>query len=196
MNKPISAITSKGSSTRERIIEAARKQLVEQGYEKFVMRELADALGIKLGNLQYYFKTREALILHVLREEAALDLLSIAAQQKKRDTAEEVFRGIVKDLVARWRGNSGVLFSTLATLSLHNKAYKQLYRTVYANFYQALEDPVRSINPNLSDAEVTLRVRLITALIDGSPMQIQVGNVQEFLNRVQAQAQMIAQAPL
>ncbi|MEH6557372.1 MAG: TetR/AcrR family transcriptional regulator [Oceanicoccus sp.] len=192
MKKKDQLITSKGSSTRDRIVEAARKQLVEKGYDQFVMRELADMLGIKLGNLQYYFKTREALILHVIEAESARDVLTIQAHQQSGDTAEEVFRAIVKDLVARWRGDSGLLFSTMGTLSLHNKAYRRVYLNVYANFYQALEGPLRNINPKISDEEVALRVRLITALIDGSPMQTGTANVQNFLNRVQAQAEIIA----
>lgn len=194
MKNKVQQITSKGLSTRERIVEAARKQLVEQGYDQFVMRELADVLGIKLGNLQYYFKTREALILHVIEAESARDILTIHAQQQRRISAEEVFRAIVQDLVERWRGDSGLLFSTLGTLSLHNKAYKRLYLAVYADFYRALEGPLRDLNPTISDEEVALRVRLITALIDGSPMQTGIGSVEDFLNRVQAQAEIIALA--
>ena len=194
MKNKVQQITSKGLSTRERIVEAARKQLVEQGYDQFVMRELADVLGIKLGNLQYYFKTREALILHVIEAESARDILTIHAHQQRRISAEEVFRAIVQDLVERWRGDSGLLFSTLGTLSLHNKAYKRLYLAVYADFYRALEEPLRDLNPTISDEEVALRVRLITALIDGSPMQTGIGSVEDFLNRVQAQAEIIALA--
>lgn len=194
MKKKDHLVTSKGSSTRDRIVDAARKQLVEKGHDQFVMRELADVLGIKLGNLQYYFKTRETLILHVIEAESARDVLTIHAHQQRKGTAEEKFRAIVQDLVTRWRGESGLLFSTLGTLSLHNKAYKRLYLTVYADFYQALEGPLRDINPKISDEEVALRVRLITALIDGSPMQTGVDSVQNFLNRVRAQAEVIALA--
>jgi AcrR family transcriptional regulator len=194
MEKAEQSHTTKGSTTRGRILQAARKQLVEQGYEAFVMRELADSLGIKLGNLQYYFKTREALILCVIETEAARDAAMIQEHQQNSETACEAFRAIVRDLVARWRGHGGVLFSTLGTLSLHNKSYRQLYRSVYADFYDALEKPLREMNPRLSDEEVRLRVRLITALIDGSPMQTQVGSMQVYLDRLQAQVELIALA--
>lgn len=187
-------ITTKGSSTRNRIVEQARKLLIEKGYEAFVMRELADTLGIKLGNLQYYFKTKEVLILEIFNLEAMQDVLTIQGHQQKRDTATEAFSAIVQDLVARWRGSSGVLFSILGTLALHNTAYKQLYRTVYQDFYLALEDCLGEMNPDISQDEVQLRVRLITALIDGSPMQTRIGKLQDYLDRVQAQAELIALA--
>ena len=187
-------LTTKGLSTRNRILQAARKQLVEGGYESFVMRELAGSLGIKLGNLQYYFKTREQLILQVIETEAAKDVLTFEQHKQEGKPANEAFRSIVQDLVTRWRGNSGVIFSTLVTLALHNKPFKQLYRSIYAKFYSALEGPLLEMNPGLSHDETALRVRLITALIDGSSMQTQVGSVQQYLERVQGQAELIAQS--
>jgi len=187
-------LTTKGLSTRNRILQAARKQLVEGGYESFVMRELAGSLGIKLGNLQYYFKTREQLILQVIETEAAKDVLTFEQHKQEGKPANEAFRSIVQDLVTRWRGNSGVISSTLVTLALHNKPFKQLYRSIYAKFYSALEGPLLEMNPGLSHDETALRVRLITALIDGSSMQTQVGSVQQYLERVQGQAELIAQS--
>ena len=185
-------LTTKGLSTRNRILQAARKQLVEGGYESFVMRELAGSLGIKLGNLQYYFKTREQLILQVIETEAAKDVLTIEQHKQEGKPANEAFRLIVQDLVTRWRGNSGVIFSTLGTLALHNKSFQQLYQSIYTKFYSALEGSLQEMNPGLSDDEIAIRVRLITALIDGSPMQIQVGSVQQYLERLQEQAELIA----
>jgi len=124
------------------------------------MRELADVLGIKLGNLQYYFKTQETLILHVIEVEASRDVLTIQTHRQKTGAAKEVFRAIVQDLVARWHGDSGLLFSTLGMLSLHNKAYKRLYLTVYADFYQALEGPLRDINPKILLRSHSYRIAL------------------------------------
>ena len=48
------------------------------------------------------------------------------------------------------------------------------------------------MNNELDDDEVRLRVRLVTALVDGSPMQTRVGDLQIFLDRVQDQAEQIA----
>ncbi len=155
------------------------------------MRELADEVGIKLGNLQYYFKTKEVLVLEVLKIEAANDVAYIASRGEHGSPRDQ-FTQIVGELVSRWRGDSGVLFSMLSTLALHSKAFRQLYRSVYGRFYQALEAPLREINPGLTDEEVALKVRLVTALVDGSPMQVQVGKIQNYLAAVKAEAERIA----
>lgn len=194
MQNQNAASTSKGSSTRDRILAAARARLIERGIEEFALREIAESLGIKLSNLQYYFKTRESLIFQVLDNEAARDRATIKAHQQNSKDAADTFRKIVHDLTTRWRGDSGVLFSTLGTLAIHNEDYRRLYRSIYADFYKALEVPIRSLNANLSDSELALRVKLITALIDGAPMQTQITKKQIFLERIQVQAESIARS--
>ena len=172
----------------------ARKRLIEFGIDQFALREIADSIEIKLSNVQYYFKTREELVLQVLIEEAARDRALIQHHQESSQSATDTFRAIVKDLTTRWRGESGVLFSTLGTLAIHNDTYRELYRAIYADFYLALEEPLKHLNPDLSTTERKLRVRLITALIDGAPMQPQMGNKPIFLKRIQVEAELIALA--
>ena len=128
-------------------------QLVEQGYEAFVMRELAESLGMKLGNLQYYFKTRESLVFHVIELEAAKDVQVIESHLQAGGSPMAAFSAVVNDLVTRWRGSTGVLFSTLTALSMHNTSFRQLYIDIYSRFYAALEKLVREVNPALSDEE-------------------------------------------
>ena len=185
------APTPKGNSTCDRIVAAARKKLVENGVDGFSLRELATSLDLKLSNVQYYFKTREVLLLHVFEREAAADVAVIEAKRSS-GSEREAFRAIVRELVIRWRGDSGILMSTLGTISLHHKEFRGLYRSVYEVFYRALEASVRGMNNELDDDEVRLRVRLVTALVDGSPMQTRVGDLQIFLDRVQDQAEQIA----
>lgn len=185
------APTPKGNSTCDRIVAAARKKLVENGVNGFSLRELATSLDLKLSNVQYYFRTREALLLHVFEREALADVAVIEAKRSS-GSEREAFRAIVRELVIRWRGDSGILMSTLGTMSLHHKEFRGLYRSIYDAFYNALEASVRSMNHKLDEEEVRLRVRLVTALVDGSPMQIRVGELQTFLDRVQDQAEQIA----
>ena len=185
------APTPKGNSTCDRIVAAARQKLVENGVDGFSLRELSTSLDLKLSNVQYYFTTREALLLHVFEREAAADVAVIEAKRSS-GSEREAFRAIVRELVIRWRGDSGILMSTLGTISLHHKEFRGLYRSVYEVFYRALEASVRGMNNELDDDEVRLRVRLVTALVDGSPMQTRVGDLQIFLDRVQDQAEQIA----
>ncbi len=182
-------LSEKGLSTRDRIVREARTTLVDRGYDGLVLRELSDCLGIKLGNLQYYFKTKDLLALEVMRIEAEQDLktLDIADGDPK-----VLLSAYIENLFYRWRGSSGVLFSMLTTLSMHKAEFKKLYRSIYNNFYRSVECLLLDLRPGLPEDEIALKARLITALIDGSSLQVNVGNVQKYLAALQSQAEKIA----
>ncbi len=181
---PPTASTSKGSTTRNAILAEARRVLVERGYQGLVMREVAESCGIKLGNLQYYFPTAEALILTVIDQEAQQDVETIRRALEQTQDPIEALRVIVEELVTRWRSDAAPIYATLNLLALHNDAYRTLYARIYANHYAALEQAIGAAVPRLSRAECAQRARLMTALIDGSSYQTRVGRKSKFLSLV------------
>src|SRR5271156_3093587 len=61
----------KGKGTRARIIGITRSILVDEGYESFVLRQIAARAGISPGNHQYYFASKKELLQAVLEPELA-----------------------------------------------------------------------------------------------------------------------------
>jgi len=55
--------------TREQILEAARKCLLDGGYASLSTRRIADAAGMGLGHIHYHFGSKRNLLLAVLAEE-------------------------------------------------------------------------------------------------------------------------------
>jgi TetR/AcrR family transcriptional repressor of nem operon len=51
---------------RERLIAAAQRMLYQHGAEKTTLAEIAAEAGVPLGNVYYYFKTKDALVSAVL----------------------------------------------------------------------------------------------------------------------------------
>jgi len=47
------------SNKRERLIQAAKDLIHKQGYNKTTLADIADNSGVPLGNVYYYFKTKE-----------------------------------------------------------------------------------------------------------------------------------------
>ena len=188
------ALTKKGETTRDRIVDAARAMLLARGYDGLVLRELAESLDITLGNLQYYFPTREALALHVLGVEGTRDALLIE-DRRRSDGPLENFRTSVRDMAVRYRGESGQLLLMITALAQHNAEFEQLYRTSYADFYPVFETLFRELNPGLAALEVAARARIVNALVEGSAFQTAVGDLDAYLDRVVAEAEAIALAP-
>lgn len=186
-------LTKKGETTRDRIVEAARTMLLDRGYDGLVLRELADSLDIKLGNLQYYFPTREALALHVLGIEGTRDAHFIE-EQRRSASPLETFRMSIRDMTTQYRSDSGRLLLMIAALAQHNVEFEQLYRDSYAAFYPVFESLLSEMKPDLPAAEVAARARIINALVEGSSMQIDVGDLDRYVDRVLTDAETIALA--
>lgn len=52
----------KKQTTREDILAATRKLFTQSGYDHVALRDIAAELGISLGNLQYYYKSKAELV--------------------------------------------------------------------------------------------------------------------------------------
>lgn len=186
---------NKGAATRDRILVEARRTLINDGYDAFVLRTVAERLDMKLGNLQYYFRTRDDLLLEVIRREALSDLESMRVIVEQEQPPLDALRQLVHALVGKWRADSGVVFTTLAFLSLHREPFRAVYRDVYSAFYDELERAIECAEPGHERIEYQQRARLLTALIDGAAMQTQTGPRGRFLESVLEAAMRIAIAP-
>lgn len=55
-------MTEKGKISRERIIEAANRLVYTKGFNQTSIADVANAVGITKGNLNYHFKSKEELL--------------------------------------------------------------------------------------------------------------------------------------
>lgn len=56
------------SDKRERLVAAAKDLIHEQGYNQTTLVDIAEASGVPLGNVYYYFKTKEDIAAAVIDE--------------------------------------------------------------------------------------------------------------------------------
>jgi len=70
-------MTKEPSGKRDRLILAARELIHSQGVERTTLADVADASGVPLGNVYYYFKTKNELVEAVVnsRMQEMTDLL-------------------------------------------------------------------------------------------------------------------------
>lgn len=187
--------TPKGSLTRARILAEARALLVEGGYDAVALREVAKRAAIKLGNLQYYFATRDALLIALIEAEAVSDIDNIGKAFDGPDTSQAALRKTVHGLITRWMGSSGTVFATLNYLSTQRPVFRALHRRIYRKFYGQLEKAIEQADPGHSKEEYANRALLLAALIDGAPIQAIAGNKQRLQRIVANQAVNIALPP-
>jgi TetR/AcrR family transcriptional regulator, transcriptional repressor for nem operon len=102
-------------SKRGRLIAAAREMIYRQGMEKTTLADIAAAAEVPLGNVYYYFKTKNDLVQAVVEAhlaEASAMLTAIeAAHDTPRDRLKALFGvlGEQGELIARYGCPHGTL---------------------------------------------------------------------------------------
>ena len=81
---------------RERLIAAAAETIYAAGVEKTTLADIAAAAGIPLGNVYYYFKTKDALVQAVVEAHQAEARAMLAAIDARLPGAARAAQGAVR----------------------------------------------------------------------------------------------------
>ena len=190
--------SSKGLQRRAQILAVARQLLVEEGYDRFVLREIAARTGMKLGNLQYYFRTREVLLEAVTRAESADDLQLLEAILGNGHPGEAQLRELTRTLLRKWSGDGGKVYAVALFLAQSQSVFRTTQREMYQQFYEHLILVLKNLQPKAHRSTLLDRARLISALLDGALLQLLSGALpsararDRFVDDVRAQAVAIA----
>ena len=168
----------KGQGTRERIIAAARAILVNEGYDKFVVRQISARAGIKPGNLQYYFANKKELLQAVLEPELARYHQAFAAVASAKSGKRRVIRAVVDLLLEEiTRKATCNIWYTVWALAPQDPDIAALMDDWYQNYLRELQSVVRSANPAISKRRAGHIACILTAIMDGLTNQIGYGKV-------------------
>ena len=165
------AVRSKGQKTRQEILDKASEVLVTKGYDALVLREIATQVGIKLGNLQYYFPTREDLVTEVVEEYHSILNQEMEELYNSRQTPKTKLLTMVNFYVDRWSMKEAFLYFLVIQLSAHNKKIRNAKIQIYQSFYERLENIILAVAPGLTPLQRRQKARLITTLLDGIHLQ-------------------------
>jgi AcrR family transcriptional regulator len=157
------------------VLSLARRQVLESGLERLTLRSLAEALGMTLGNLQYYFPSRDDLLEAILRSEAATDLEAfrsvVASGSDDSGDPAEGLRTAVVALAERWYALNGSVYLPIAVRAIHDARFVDVIREIWESFYAELTPLVRRLDLTASPTEARSRAMLIVMLLDGSSIQ-------------------------
>lgn len=160
---------AKGHETRELILRAALGILIEEGYRAMSMRRVATASGMKLGNLTYYFPTREDMVRELL--DAVIRSYEIEFEAIVHDPAlspEARLGGLCALILEDIRTKKTTrLFPELWALSNHDDFVFERVQTLYARARESLHEIVRDMRPDLPLAEREAIVLFISASMEG-----------------------------
>lgn len=178
---------ARGREKKRQILDIAERLLIEEGSATLSMRSVADRAQMSLGNLQYYFKTRDDLI------EAVVEEMSRSYQERIKEvvlsaptTKDQLFR-LAEFMVEDFRTPAGsTLFWELWALSAHNAAAAEAVNRFHDMERRTIRGLVTALSPHLTKAEASHRATMIASLFEGIGIFIGKGRSQEKNHRTVA----------
>ena len=161
--------------SRQRVLDTAREVLANEGLDCFVLREIAKRAEMQLGNLQYYFPTRDDLLEAVIREEFEHNLVPMRALEDSANNLAEYTQQLTELLISEYTGIGGNIWPVLTLLHLHSRRFRRLSEEIYQQHFDIVMDALRQFGVRGSTGKLREKARLVTAIIDGASLQAHAG---------------------
>ncbi len=168
------ALSARGQEAVSAILTAARDVLVEEGYPRLTMRNVADRADMTVGNLSYYYTNKEDL-LHDLLEAVIqgymedFDRIAEDKAQSPEQRFEELVRFLVADLSTK---ETTGFFPALWALANHDEFAAREMNDVYEIVRNTFARVITDIRPDLSKKDRDLLALFMSASIEGQTMFI------------------------
>jgi AcrR family transcriptional regulator len=175
------ATYEKGQARIEAILDAAAEVLITQGYKKLTLRQIALRAGITVGNLTYYYATKEALLKDLLDNilQTYLDEIDRIARVSG-DSPEDRFVAVIEYLIEDLNTQRTTrFFPEIWALANHDDYAEELMADMYAKERRALYDLIHAINPDLNEQQTSGLALFISSSIEGMTMFVGAGKKQE-----------------
>ncbi|QBF33385.1 TetR/AcrR family transcriptional regulator [Thalassococcus sp. S3] len=163
----------KGEERREAIEAAARQMLLDQGYAGVSLRKIASQLGMSVGNLQYYFATKDDLVEAVILGETQKPIELLGGVLWNPDDLEANVDHAVGSLMQYYASDAGRFYAIMEALALHDPRYAKIKADGYAYVFSQIEQLIAVMSPDLPLRRRTGLAQVLVALIDGASLQVQ-----------------------
>lgn len=165
--KAVSKGYTKGERRIKIILEAAEQLLIDSGYHNFSMRKVATKAGVSVGNLQYYFPSKDKLI-EALLDQVIQNYLDTFRLFRGKYTPKEQFIKIIKTVITDIKTkHTTVFFPELWVMANHEKHIGKMMDDMYGKYRALVADVIRDINPSLNKCQAQRLSIFMTASIEG-----------------------------
>jgi AcrR family transcriptional regulator len=145
--------------------------LIDAGLPGLVMRDLAESLGITHGNVQYYFSTKDDLLIAIFEQEVKRytepihDAIDLATSRSARIST--IFDSAIEEI----RSDSTSLWMMLHPLARQNESLRAILASANRLYDEALAESITLIDPKLSPERRLHIAQIIRMMIDGLSIQ-------------------------
>jgi len=157
----------KGLQRRAKIIETAKQRLIAYGLDGFVLRDIANELGITHGNLQYYFPTKNELLKAIFDEEVEQFTSAVRESMEPASSPTDVISKIVDANIAILARDETRLWRILYTVADQDPYLAQVLQQENELFERVLKDELQAVAGHLSHERQRAVAKIVRLIIDG-----------------------------
>jgi AcrR family transcriptional regulator len=161
----------KGDAKRLQILQAAKKILLAKGPDGLVLREVAEQLGITHGNLQFYFRTRNALLIAIFDGEVAKYTQGLKEAVSATSTRRGRLAAIIDSGLSELRSPDTALWRMAMSMADHSPEMARLLKKENDLYESVVAQELKQIAPKLTAQRRRHIARIIHAILDGMGIQ-------------------------
>lgn len=167
---PASSREAARQGRRDEILKVSWSVFATEGSSGFSMRKVAQALGVRLNTVQYYYGDLNSLLLETIRlglERYTLRYRLLAVDT--RLTPQKRLEAVVEDMLREANDpTAGGIAVELWVLAQRNEQVRQLVQEMYAEVINSLALISRDVDPAQSPAEAQAVATMLTAMAEGT----------------------------
>jgi AcrR family transcriptional regulator len=169
--RPQPVISPKGEAKRRHILATAKSLLLEGGLHAVVLRDVAGRLGMTHSNIQYYYRTRQDLLVAIYDEELAKYTGSVEHVAATLTTRKARLAAVIDLGLALIRSPDTALWRLMVGMLDHSPEMAALHRKECRLYEDRLVAELKAIAPELSPVRRRAIAKIIQAIIDGMSIQ-------------------------
>lgn len=161
----------KGDAKRQQILDAAKSILLKSGPDGLILREVAVQLGITHGNLQYYFRTRNDLLIAIFDNEVAKYTESMKEAVAATSTRRGRLAAIIDSGLTVLRSPDTALWRIMMSMADHSPEMATILKKENDLYEAVVAQELKQIAPKLSAQRRRHIAKIIHAILDGIGIQ-------------------------
>jgi len=161
----------KGDARRQQILDLAKRMLLENGPNGLVLRDVAERLGITHGNLQYYFRTRNDLLVGIFDQELAKYTEGMKQAISATSTKRGRLDAIIDSGLAVLRSPETALWRMIVSMADHSKEMAAILKKENDLYDAVVTRELKHIAPRLTVQRRRHIAKIIHAILDGLGIQ-------------------------
>ena len=149
-------MTKKGENTREKILEVACNQILENGYHAASTREITNGLGMAASTLYSHFKNKEELFKAILEKYHPWLKIPFAVENAQGNQIDEIVRSASDSLLKLWdKQPEHIRLHLIELVEFRGKHLPDLFDKVFDQMTQSAEilaeklDKLKNINTDI-----------------------------------------------